>query len=60
VQLVEHQKFQPKAVIDHAPIDVLETRQDQLQHHEVGEQDVGRVVSDGLALVAALLAGVAP
>ena len=59
VEFVQHQELQPATVVDHAAVDVFEAREDQLQHHEVGEQNVRRVVGDCLALVAALLAGVA-
>ena len=59
VQFVEHQERQTAAVIDDAAIDVFEARENQLQHHEVGEQNVGRVVGDGPAFLAALLAGIA-
>ena len=58
VQFVQHQEFQALAMLDHAPVHVLETGQDQLQHHEVGEQDVGRVVGNLLAIGFTFLPGV--
>lgn len=57
VKLVEHQEAEAPRPMDEGPL-VL-TRQDQLEHHVVREQDVGRVDDDGLLLRLALLAGVA-
>lgn len=59
MKFVENEKLQSAAVIDHAAVDVLVSREDQLQHHEVSQQNVGRVVGDCLALIPTLLAGVA-
>jgi hypothetical protein len=43
VQLVEHEEAQPRAVADHLAIELVLPGHQQLEHHEVGEQDVGRV-----------------
>ena len=59
VQFVQNQEFEALAMIDHAPVDFLVTREDQLQHHEVGQQYVRRIVLDALALSRAFLPGVA-
>ena len=59
MQFIQDQKFQPLAVFHHPPVDVLEAGQNQLQHHEVGEQDIGGVVSDGLTFLGLFLSGVA-
>ena len=59
VQLIQHQEFQTLAMLDHPPIHVLIAGQNQLQHHEVGQQDVGRVVGYLVALSLAFLARVA-
>jgi len=42
VQFVKHEKLEAAAVLDDTPIDRFVAREDQLQHHEVGQQDVGR------------------
>ena len=59
MQLVQHEEAQPRTVADDAAIDILLPRHEEFQHHEVGEQDVRRVVRNALPLVHVLLAGVA-
>ena len=59
VQFVQDQKLQTLAMLDHSPIHVLIAGQNQLEHHEVGEQDVGRIVGYLVALSLAFLARVA-
>ena len=56
VQLVQHQEAQPLCSFNQAML--LGTGQDQLQHHIVGEQDVGRVLDDLGLLGIVLLPGV--
>lgn len=56
VQFVEHQELEPPGRLDQ--LAVAGPGQDQLQHHVVGEQDVGRLCQDRLPLVRPLLAGV--
>jgi hypothetical protein len=56
VQLVEHQELQALRRLDDGALH--RPREDQLQHHIVGEQDVWRVLEDAPALLLALLAGV--
>ena len=46
-------------MVHHLAIHIVETSEDVLQHHEVGEQDVWRVVGDGIALGIGFLPGVA-
>jgi hypothetical protein len=50
MRVLEHEKLEATAILDDAPIDRLKAREDQRQHHEVGEQDVGRRLRDALAL----------
>jgi hypothetical protein len=59
VELVEHEEAQARAVADDLAVDLVLPRHEQLEHHEVGEQDVWRVVGDALAQLVALLPGVA-
>ena len=59
MQLIQHQELKSLAVFHHAPIHFVEAREDVLQHHEVGEQDIGRFIRDGAAFRLAFLAGVA-
>ncbi len=58
MQFIQNQKFQPLAVFHHPPVHFIEAGQNQLQHHEVGQQDVGGVVGDGLTLLGLFLARV--
>jgi len=58
VQLVENQEPQALTVADHLLIDVVLPRHEQFEHHEVGEQDVGRVVGDLAPNIGFVLAGV--
>ena len=46
VQLVEHEEPQTRAVADDLAIELVLTGHQELEHHEVGEQDVGRVLGD--------------
>ena len=58
MQLIQHQKFEPLAVLHHLAINLLEAGKNQLRHHEVREQDVWGIVGDLLPVCRALLAGV--
>jgi hypothetical protein len=58
VQLIEHEERQAFAVPDHVTIDFILTRHQVLEHHEVGEQDVGRSSTYRAALISGLLARV--
>ena len=58
MQFIQHQKFQPLAVLDNLTINLLEAGKNELRHHEVREQDVGRIVGDLLSVCRAFLAGV--
>ena len=46
VQFVQNQEAQARAVADDPAVDLLLPRHEELEHHEVGEQDVRRVVRD--------------
>src|SRR5690606_40519156 len=58
VEFVENQILQASAVVHNQTVRFLIASEDQLQHHEVGQQDVRRVGCDGLADGVVLLAGV--
>ncbi len=49
VQFVENQKLQTVAMLDDAAVVLIKTGEDEFQHHEVGEENVGRVVRYVLA-----------
>lgn len=58
VKLVENKEREPLAMRDHPPIHLLVAGQDQLEHHEVRQEDVRRVLRDGDAFMGLLLPGV--
>ena len=55
VQFIEHQELQSLGVGNHLLVNGVLPRQQQLQHHEVGEQDVRRVGLHRLPLFSAFL-----
>ena len=57
VQLVEHEE--PEALGRSHQFAVLAAREQQLQHHVVREQDVGRIAPDRLAGLSSFLPGIA-
>jgi hypothetical protein len=59
VQLVEYQEPEPDAVADDLPIQLVLTGHQELKHHEVRQQNVGRVIRDAPTLLVVLLPGVA-
>jgi len=59
VQLVEDEEAQASTVADDPAVDLVLPGHQQLEHHEVGEQDVRRSVCDLLSLLAILLPCVA-
>ena len=59
VQFVQNQEAQARAVADDPAVDLLLPRHEELEHHEVGEEDVRRVVRDPSPLVRILLPRVA-
>ena len=58
VQLIEHDEPQAAAILDDLPVQIVLPRHEQFEHHEVGKQNVRRVVPDALAFVGAFLSGV--
>ena len=60
MQLVEYDELESAGIVDDFCIKGVLPCQKQLGHHEVREQDIGRIVSDTLALFLALLTRVAP
>ena len=59
VKLVEDQEFEVFAIADRPLVEFVLPGQQQFEHHEVGQQDVRRVVGDAPALLLVFLAGVA-
>ena len=55
VQLVKHQELQSLGVADDFLIEWILPGQDVLEHHIVGEQDVGGIILDLLPLFIAFL-----
>ena len=55
MELIKHQKTQTLRIRDHLLVDGVLPCQQQLQHHEVGQQDIGRVGFHDLALFRAFL-----
>ncbi len=53
-------KSQTVRVLYDLGVETVLPRQEQFSHHEVGQQNVRRVVCDPLPLLLAFLAGVAP
>src|SRR5690606_31501811 len=58
VEFVEYEESQTGTMLDDESIDFLVTSQDQLQHHEVRQKNIRRVLSDATPLRVALLTGV--
>ena len=59
MELVEDDEPQPARIIDHASVDIILPRQQEFGHHEVRQQDIGRVRRDFETLLLSLLARVA-
>ena len=59
VQFIENQELQTLGITDHLLIQRILSGEDVLQHHVVGEQDIGWIVLNSLALLLAFLARVA-
>ena len=59
VELVQDEEPKASAVADDPAVDLLLPRHEELEHHEVGEEDVRRLVGNPLPLVLVLLSGVA-
>src|SRR6266508_5678 len=57
VQLIQHEEAQPTGGLDQVPA-LPRPQEHQLEHHVVGEDDVGRRAEDPLALLVGLLTGV--
>ena len=60
VQFVENDEIQSVRILYNLGIELVLPRQQQFGHHEVGQQNVRRVVCDSLPILLAFLAGVAP
>ena len=56
MQLVKHQELQSLGVADDFLIEWILPGQDVLEHHIVGEQDVGRIILDLLPFFITFLA----
>jgi hypothetical protein len=46
VQFVENDEIEPLAIFDYLLIEAALPRHQELEHHEVRQQDVGRVAAD--------------
>mgnify|MGYP000679837393 CR=1 FL=1 len=57
VEFVQHQEAQSGAVSNHPSIQVILTGHQEFEHHEVGQQNVGRTVGNRLALLGGFLSG---
>ena len=57
VQFVKHEELQPLRLINE--LSFLDTCEDQLQHHIVGQQDVRRILSDPISRLLVLLPRIA-
>lgn len=55
VQFVEHYEVQALGIVDDRPIKGALARHQQLEHHEVREEDVRLLGSDALSLLSAFL-----
>jgi hypothetical protein len=58
VQLVEDEETQPHAVFHDAPVQIILPGHEQFEHHEVGQEDIRRVVRNAVSLLGVLLARV--
>ena len=59
VELVEHEEPEALAVADDASVGLLLPRHEELEHHEVGEEDVRGLVCNPLPLVSVFLPRIA-
>jgi hypothetical protein len=59
MQLVEHQEIETVGVGDDRAVERVLPGHQQLEHHEIGEQDVGLRLANSLALLRAFLARIA-
>jgi len=59
MKLVEHEELEPLTVRHYLPIQLILPRHEQFQHHEVREEDVGRILANALALFGRFLTRVA-
>ena len=59
VQFVEHQESETRTVANDLAINVLLTGHQELEHHEVRQQDVRRIVGDPTTFLGVLLSCIA-
>src|ERR1039458_2178253 len=59
MQLIEYQKIEALGVRDDLAVILALSRHEQLEHHEVGQKDVGLAGANGLAIGGVILSGVA-
>jgi hypothetical protein len=60
MQLIENNEVQTVGVLNDFRVEGVLPRQEQFSHHEVGKQNVWRIVSDLLTFFSTFLTGVAP
>src|SRR5262249_34886630 len=58
VKLIEDDEIQPLGITDHRAIELVLTRHQKLEHHEVGQQNVGLGLADALPFLLAFLPGI--
>ena len=59
MQLIEYQEVQTLGICDYLAIILALSRHEQLEHHEVGQKDVGLAGANSLAIGCVILSGVA-
>src|SRR5262245_60314064 len=58
VKLIEDDEIQPLGITDDGAIELVLARHQELEHHKVGQQNVGLALSDALPFLLAFLPGV--
>jgi hypothetical protein len=58
MQLVENDELEPLGILDHSLVELALSRHQELEHHEIGRQDVGLGLHDLHAFVLVFLSGV--
>ena len=58
MQFIQHDKLQTAAVFNDLPVQAVLPRHEQFEHHEIREQDVGRVVPDTFPFLVGFLPGI--
>ncbi len=59
MQLVENDEIETLGILDDGPVERVLPRHQELEHHEIRQQDIGLRLPDALAFLLAFLPGVA-